>query len=314
MATCFDQQYLGRPCLLLLVWILGIFGVIFLLLGMLIDELTTASFTVGGAAEYSVTCSSSTFDQMPGPLNMKYSDTGYTQALLQKQAGSAWLAFGILSCLFIPFLLFGILTDYYSGIFDYKKPINYWKGCCMLQTLGFTRISSIFIIIFELLQIIIYSASDKCSTDAFYDEIFGGVSDLNTIGGASFVMVVMSLLFLSAIFIFILYYQYRISAELPTGGKKDNPVKFNKNALEDPNPKPQKEPTPPPVEATGQAPESEYFRPKNNVTVGGTTMSGVTVEGNTNTNNTTNKNNNRPKGPPPMPVPKPKGPPPVPPK
>eukprot|EP01083_Nonionella_stella_P092803 259916_1 len=139
MATCFDKQYLDRPCLLWLVWTLSIFGFIFLLLGMMIDELTSASLTVAGAAEYSVTCSSSTFDTHPGPLNIKYKDTGYTQALLQKQAGSVWLAFGILACLFSPFLLYGVITDYYAAIFDHKKPIDYWKGFCILQSWGFTR-------------------------------------------------------------------------------------------------------------------------------------------------------------------------------
>eukprot|EP01083_Nonionella_stella_P021500 59597_1 len=281
MATFFDKQYLGRPCLLLLIWTLGILGFLFLLFGMMIDELTSGTLTVSGAVEYKVTCSSSTFDTEPGALNTKYVDTGYTYALLQKQAGSAWLAFGILSCLFSPFLLYGIMTDYYAGELGHKKPSQFWENCCMLKTWGYTRIAALLMTLLQLLQIIIYSAANQCGSDAFYDELFGGThSDLTTIGGGSFVMVVMSLLFFLGIFVFILWYQYTINEELPIGEKKQSPAQFNKESVSEINfnadgPKSTTQGRPEPPKSTtqgrpeppkAQAPESEVFQPKRNLT------------------------------------------------
>ena len=154
----------------------------------------------------------------------------------------------------------------------------------------------------------------------------------------SFVMSVMSFLFLLFIPILILYYQYRISAELPSGEKKEAPVKFQvyPDGVEKPKPKP-KEPTPPPMQPTGQAPESEYFQPSRNVTRNSSNATTATMmsEGDysgTNKQYKTGGNNDRalsvlvgkggddgnktksgkPKGPPPKPKPKPSGPPPVP--
>ena len=147
----------------------------------------------------------------------------------------------------------------------------------------------------------------------------------------------MSFLFLLFIPILILYYQYRISEELPSGEKKKAPVKFQMypDGVEKPKPKP-KEPTPPPMQPTGQAPESAYFQPKRNVTKGrnlssattATVMSEGDFSGANKGNNTGNdralsmlaggqsvrdgNKTTKPKGPPPVPKPKPKGPPPVP--
>merc|ERR1712154_181819 len=104
---------------------------------------------------------------------------------------------------------------------------------------------------------------------------------------------------MGSIYLFVFYYQYRINAELPIGKKKEAPIKFNEKAIVDPNPKQKKEPTPPPMEPTGKAPDSQYFQPKRNVTAG---------------KNAGNETQNKPSGPPPNPHQKPNGPPPRPPR
>ena len=184
MATCFDQLYGGRPLLLLLVWASGIAAALLLFFGMLIDELTVVYVTAAGGLEYTITCQSSAYDNDRGGQNLSYSETEFPQALLQEQAGSVWLAFGILACLFLPFLLFGIITDYYAGIFDNKKPSDCWKGCCMLQTWGFTKISVLFMLLLELLQIISYSAAEKCGSGDFTSEIISSQQSTTSNGGA----------------------------------------------------------------------------------------------------------------------------------
>ena len=143
----------------------------------------------------------------------------------------------------------------------------------------------------------------------------------------------------------MLYYQYRISEELPTGKKKESPVKFQKYETgKEPPPKPPKEPTPPPMQATGQAPQSEYFQPTNIITPKQSIAATVYSEGDYSsgsnnkvtgksqrdvalsmladghdTNNIINNNNDAVMVPPPVPAyaiesNKPKGPPPKPPK
>ena len=99
------------------------------------------------------------------------------------------------------------------------------------------------------------------------------------------------------IFILTCYYQYGVSAELPTGKQKEPPVKFNKAALEAPAPKEPKEKVEVEVAGpTGQAPASNMFQPKNNVTYN------------------TSSVGNRPSGPPPAPQQKPTQPVPMPPR
>jgi len=295
MATFFDTKYAGRPCLLWAVWLLSILSIFLLLLGMLIDDLTVATLSVG-PIEYTVTCSSGTISRDPGPPNIPYSDLGFAETTLQAQAGSVWLAFGIMACLFIPFLLIGVVLDFFSGQFDAAKPIHYFSGCCLLQQWGFQRISVLFMTLLEFLQIVIYSASERCSTEEFFDEFFAGAgtSDLSSIGGASLAFVVMSFLALIAILALTLYYQYCISAELPFGEPREWCLsrRTERKAKEEAS-------KPPPVvhvpAPSGEAPKSEYFQPKRNIT--GTPSP---------------RTKSKPGGPPPVPQPKPKGPPPVP--
>ena len=184
MATIFDKQYFGRPCLLLTVWALGLAAFLFLLFGMMIDELTRSSFEIN-TIEYKVVCSSRTFDTIPGTPNRNYIEVGYTETLLQKQAGDVWLAFGILACWCIPTLLYGIFTDYYAGVWDYKKLCDCSQiiACCPCQQMGFTSLSCLLMMLFEFLQIFGYSVAQVCGSEEFYEQVFLSVNDLKSIGG-----------------------------------------------------------------------------------------------------------------------------------
>ena len=152
MASFLDKRYCERPLLLILIWTLCVVAFAFLWLGVIVDELSRVNFeNTSGTVEYTVVCQSSQFDTVPGGLNIKYADAEgdagtYTEPVLQKQAGAAWLAFGILSMICTPFLLFGVATDWYSGQLDAKKPVDFWSGY-PIKTWGFTRLTALSMII-----------------------------------------------------------------------------------------------------------------------------------------------------------------------
>jgi len=312
MASFLDNRYCGRPLLLILIWTFALVGFFTLWLGMFVDELTRVSYTVN-SAEYTVVCQSSQFDTDPGALNEKYSDAEgdsgtFSEPILQKQAGSAWLAFGILSMICSPLLLFGVVTDWYLGRLDAKKPVDYWSGYC-IKSMGFTRLTAITMIILQLLQLIIFGVADHCKE--LVEERVINASDISTIGGASIAMVVLSLIFLSAIFILILVYQFRVSAELPTGEAKEPPIKIPKRTKkEEAKPKEEEKPTPAGQAGKAKAPNTGYFKPTRDVTPSGN--NGDAVEVVTKPSAPPPKPQPKPAGPPPNPSAKPSGPPPVP--
>merc|ERR1711879_33800 len=154
------------------------------------------------------------------------------------------MAFGVLSMICSPFLLFGIVTDWYSGRLDAKKPVDYWSGYC-IKSMGFTRLTAITMIILQLLQLIIFGAANHCKE--LVEERSINATDISTIGGASIAMVVLSLIFLSFIFVLILFYQMRVSKKLPIGEQKEPPIKI-------PTKKEKKEEPPITAEPTGKPP------------------------------------------------------------
>ena len=99
------------------------------------------------------------------------------------------------------------------------------------------------------------------------------------------------MIFLLLVFVLIVYYQYGVSAELPTGEAKAPPVSMPKREKKE-----KKAPPPAPAEQTGKPPESAYFQPTKNVTKPSGPVEVVS----------------KPSGPPPNPQAKPSGPPPVP--
>ena len=92
-------------------------------------------------------------------------------------------------------------------------------------------------------------------------KMFGCILLIELLFQRSVAFVVLSLIFLFGIFVVVLYYQYRVSAELPTGEAKEPPIKIPKSTKKE-----KRAPPPTPAEETGKPPDSSYFKPTNNVT------------------------------------------------
>jgi len=200
----FVSEILNRPNYLLIFWCLTIFGIFWLLLALMIDQIVTAEILLNKTSadtpkKQTYWCGWQAVKSQNSHFNnYKYTTCDEVICATNYSAGQVWVSFNIMAVLLgCTTLGYGLFLDIRQGGCDMSsiRHIADKLGCTC--SFGYTTLGTIVLLCWQLVGLIIYGGAETCSKQTMWNSLVSPftISTFSSAGGGSMGLDILSLIF-----------------------------------------------------------------------------------------------------------------------